>query len=274
MDKTELENLINKPESPNLEFKSEFYKINHSEKAVKDYQRHELVKDILALANNNISTAGEKAYLIVGVSDELIDDKRMVLGVENNLPSSQTILDIVNNFCDPHLSEISLESFTIDRKIIYVVTIPPDPFVRETTKRLTVGKDHYYTEHSVFIRNNQSTSIASANERNEIEKKRRKRLSEKNIPIVLSNSILIGILGGAFFMRVFIASNPTIQNGRLIGSILGIIFFGFIGGLSGYIISSLVELRHGWNLLTTRVKILSSILGLVVVISMVYMFTY
>lgn len=38
---------------------------------IKKRQRHELIKDILALVNGNANVAGETVYLIIGADDDL-----------------------------------------------------------------------------------------------------------------------------------------------------------------------------------------------------------
>jgi hypothetical protein len=85
MDIDNLEKVILQPaESSKLDFKIEPYRLNESkpnnQKDVQKWQDEknqawaELTKDILALANGNIGTATQTAYLIIGADDKLNSD--------------------------------------------------------------------------------------------------------------------------------------------------------------------------------------------------------
>ena len=74
MDSEELGELLRQPEGLKLDFKSEFYKIDHPDNNVKKLHWDEFIKDILALANGNVGVAGQTAHLIIGVGDKLKAD--------------------------------------------------------------------------------------------------------------------------------------------------------------------------------------------------------
>jgi hypothetical protein len=84
----ELRHLIDQPESPSLEFKRELHRIFDKDKNIKDRHRDEFIRDILSLANGNTTTAGEKAYLIIGVEDDFDPDSgRVVRGITKDVPT-------------------------------------------------------------------------------------------------------------------------------------------------------------------------------------------
>ncbi len=90
MKEEELRRLLRRPEDPALEFKREWYKINDTDSNTEKYQRAELIKDILALANGSPSTAGKKALLIIGADKQFgPDGSRVVYDVGNLLPDRE-----------------------------------------------------------------------------------------------------------------------------------------------------------------------------------------
>jgi len=59
-----LAQLLLQKESATLEFKRQIYDLDSSSLEGRKRSKNEMVKDILSLANNNVSSAGEMAYLL------------------------------------------------------------------------------------------------------------------------------------------------------------------------------------------------------------------
>lgn len=120
----EIMQLINQAESPALEFKRELHRIFDTDGNIRSRQRDELIRDILALANGNTTTAGENAYLIFGVDDEFDPESgRNVVGVMGKLPSRREILSIIRRASEPPVEDIVCEQVEVEAKIIFVITI-------------------------------------------------------------------------------------------------------------------------------------------------------
>ena len=62
MDKNHLRALLNRDEGTLLKFRGDPNWIDHEDKNIKNRQRDELIKDILALANGISIEAGERAF--------------------------------------------------------------------------------------------------------------------------------------------------------------------------------------------------------------------
>ncbi|MFC2023491.1 NACHT domain-containing protein [Chloroflexota bacterium] len=177
MDSRELAELLSRDEGLKLDFKRE-YQLHHAEPQVSESEWNELIKDILALANGNVGTARQKAYLIIGAGDELKPDgTRELFDVrEQGLElDRQQILEKVNSYCWPPIPDLSYSELQIEGIWLAVIEIPPSPFVHETTQRLRVF-DKAYSESTVFIRRGESIHPATQAERTQLESEKRRWL--------------------------------------------------------------------------------------------------
>lgn len=167
MEQKELLELLKQKEGPKLEFKQEMYQIQKGDEN-RDFQKHEMIRDILALANGNPSHAWAEGHLIIGATDHFVNDRRELIGVtpQDNLESQ--IIQIVNDACNPKLSHLSCEYIDVDGVTLLVITIPRTPYIIETTKPLkTKGKrgedgrikEQEYSEHVVFVRLGESVTL-------------------------------------------------------------------------------------------------------------------
>ena len=253
----ELRQLLSYPESPNLDFKRKFYSIYDSDQKVKAFQRDELIKDILALANNNTTTAGEKAYLIIGADDKFINGSRKLYDVDVENILARDLLDIINPATDPPLTDITIDFVELDGKRLMVITILPDPYLHETRRQLQTGNKTYYCEHVVFIRNNESVQIASAKERSAIQELRRKRVTEAKMPFTLFGAILGVSIGGPLSVRIIEKSMPNQKSSKVIGGIIGTIVFGWFGAVLSDALKTIVEIKTSWYEFNTTQKLAS-----------------
>jgi predicted HTH transcriptional regulator len=146
MERERVEQLLTQPEGPTLDFKQEWYHLSHSSHDVRRFQRDELVKDIIALANGSATTAGETAYLIIGADDAIgPNGRRELYDVSDPLPSRRELLDKINSACAPALEDLRCEAMEIAGKRLLVIAIPPSPHLHETTRELCPdGKQYQY----------------------------------------------------------------------------------------------------------------------------------
>lgn len=163
------------PEGLKLDFKRKLYAIYHSNPKVRDTQWDEFIKDVLALANGNVGTTQQKGYLIIGVADKLNQQgARELYDVGSVSLSAQQLLQKINAACNPSLPDLDVEIAMIEGKQILVITIPPTPYLHETTRTLKTPKA-IYQESTVFIRRGDGIRPASTSERQAI-------LAEKQSP--------------------------------------------------------------------------------------------
>jgi hypothetical protein len=276
MDQIKLRKLLSSPEGPNLEFKRYFHAIKHADPIVKGYQRDELIRDIVSLANNNTSTAGDNAYLIIGADDRLDEDgKRQLFDVDKSLPDESKLLDIINPAIDPPLAQLICEWVEMDGKRLYVITIPPDGNLHETRRQLKTGENTYYSEHVVFIRHGEKIGIASAKERAAIQELRRKRAYQQNIPLTLFIMIVAVFIGVTSAVNVAKSSTPQLPFlATLIIVIVGALVFGFFGYVVSGILKMAVEVRVDWYRYNKPQKIVVGIFGFLVGIGLLYMWFF
>ncbi|UYD31072.1 ATP-binding protein (plasmid) [Tolypothrix sp. PCC 7712] len=185
MDSTTLRQLVWKPEeSAKLDFKIELYKIYEPKPTTqsdiqewvkaKEQQWAELIKDVIALANGNTGTAAQTGYLVVGADDKLKADGTPTLrDVGNAIPTRKEILQKINSYCQPRLPDIQCEEVVVDGIKLFVVSIPPSPYLHRLSKQLKTPKKEY-SPYTVLIRrgDGEETYEASPKEQIAIEKEK------------------------------------------------------------------------------------------------------
>lgn len=266
MNREDLQLLLGQEESATLEFKRELYKIEDPNGKIKRRQRDELIKDILSLANGNASAAGKIAYLIIGADDKLnADGSRNLYDVGEWTPSKQAILAIVNSACDPPV-EIECETIELERKRIFVITVPPSPHLHETTRVLETPS-RPFTEHVVLTRCDENIRVASARERESILKLKQMHFAEaRKAPPVLLGAGVGAVVGG-----MIIASQMKKTTGSNIGGIVGFVvgafFSGLLGAALGKTYRDCIEIRSDWRRLSIPRRIAFVIVVIVVIVS-------
>lgn len=237
----ELRTLLRRPESATLEFKREFYHLNHPDQQEKEKQRGEFIKDILALANGNATAAGEPAYLIIGADDRLgADGTRALFNVSDVIPDQRTLLGLVNKVCEPTLDTLLCESIVVDGVRLIVITIPATPHLHETMRPLET-RGQSYTEHVVLYRENAQTKVANALQREAFLLLKRRRYADRdNAPPRLLGAVVGAVVGGAMADQ---QGRATLVGGRAARTVAG----GLVGGIVGVGMgTSYRELRRYW----------------------------
>jgi hypothetical protein len=163
MDVEQLRQLVSQPrETAKVDFKIQFYKISEPKplesaaiqkwKDTKDQQWAEIVKDILALTNGNIGTVQQTAYLIIGSDDKLkADGTPNLQDVGNQVPTRKDIYEKVNSYCEPRLPNLDCEIIGLDNQQLFVISIPPSPYVHKLSKQLKTPKKDF-SSHTVLLR--------------------------------------------------------------------------------------------------------------------------
>lgn len=160
MDIDKLKLLITKTENSKLEFKEQWY---HKS------QKNEMIKDIIALTNGNPQTVGEIGYLIIGVEDTTKKIKEVEL-LESVAKLEQTVLQNINNYATPPLTDISFDLFIVNEKKILVVSIPSHNYLISLSKDLQT-KNRTEKRGVTFYRERDIVAIASPDIIREFDKK-------------------------------------------------------------------------------------------------------
>lgn len=261
--------LLLKEEGPTLDFKRKPYLIYAEDKLVKDKQRGELIKDILALANGNAIVAGETAYLVIGASDKKDESgQRALFDVGNHRLTARYVLDIVNPACEPALEDLFCDEVEIDGQRLLIITINPTPYLHETTRRLETS-DAFYNEHTVFVRHNEGTGIASAKERETILQIKRFRFGERRNPPGIPFGVLLGgVVGGIMGYSTAKHRPDNNQNSNESYGIAGTIFGVTLGWTSASIYRNYYEIRSNWHRVPPKWRIpsVTGIIGMSIIL--------
>jgi hypothetical protein len=264
----ELEQLLSQPEGPKLDFKRELNIYANNVKA-KRHAKNELIKDILSLANGNTSVAGEPGYLIIGADNNLqADGSRQIFDVEDRVPTKSDLLKIVNSACRPPLDRIGCQTVTIDREKVFVIAVPPTPYVHETTRDLKTAKTVYH-EHSVFVRHDEDIGFASHEEHMELQAAKAHHFRQrKNVnPFIfgaVNNGFLIGIMSWEQIKDI-----PDINQGTRVVLLIIVTVIGIISGLMyGYIFKELTVVRNEWRWLPLDKRISLIVAGIILLIGL------
>lgn len=253
MDESLLRYLIAGDENPCVEFKQEIYWMlpkGEQRRCAKD----ECAKDILTLANGNCGTVASFKYLIVGVGD-MRDPQlgtRQLFSLEEPLPTSDDLLQLVNERCAPRIEQLLAEPMILDGHRLLVITIPPSPHVHQTTKMLTT-KPHKqdYSPNTIFIRIGSQTRQGTSHERARLKRaKDHHFLPPKQLKlgwilsiILMCVSLITIALGNTLHLPT-----PTII-GYTIAS-FGVTFLA--GGGLIFLHREYMTLAHEWTTYTTQ----------------------
>ena len=184
----ELEALLLKKEDPALDFKLEWYALGHADKAARNRQRDELVKDLLALANGSASTVGRVAHLVAGAADKLpADGSPRTLQDVGDLDVDRIrsrILKQLGSASEPSVPDIDVELLVAHGTRLLVLSVHPSPHLHETTRAIVPARGQY-SERTVFIRSGEGIVVASAADRAAITRLKQIHFHElRNVPPV------------------------------------------------------------------------------------------
>jgi len=260
-----LSRLLLEQEGPAVEFKRHWYGIDAESQQSKNRQRDELIKDVLALANGSVATAGEPAYLIIGAGDTIGDSGRPLYGAEDfPADAGQRVLQLVSSACSPALSNITSEVVTVGDHSVGVLTIHPTPHVHETTRVLNTPSCTY-SQHVAFIRSGDTIQLASASERAALLRRKEQRFREyRNVSPVLYGAAL-GAAVGAMAALTYATQEYSGVGSRLAAMLVGAVVFGFVGWVSGLTYRQVSDVFHAWHRIgpVGRFFALAILLGLI-----------
>jgi hypothetical protein len=255
VDSIGLREIVRLTESATLEFKQALQVYAAGEGGQRN--RHELIKDILALANGSADTAAHEKHLIFGVSDVLTDGSRQFFDVGNQVPTADDLLKMLREHSYPGLERIEAEVVAIDGKRIFVVTNPPTRYLHETTKPLKTPS-RQYTEHTVFMRRGSSVTIASDSDRAAIRRSKQKFFEERHdVPPVAFGAATGALLLAPIGRQRAQERLPHLGvSGELLGgTILGVVG-AIIGAMFGKTTTDIRSIKRQWPELTLAEKLM------------------
>ncbi|HOT92452.1 MAG TPA: putative DNA binding domain-containing protein [Anaerolineae bacterium] len=216
MNPVELQELLSKKEGLKLDFKQEYklYDVppaNTDKRMWDDYVRgqwDELIKDVIALANGNVGTAGQDGLLIIGVDDELPPSgTRQIYDTSQLKITEQQVLAKVNSACDPPIPNLTCERIEVVGKQVVVITIHSSPYFYETSRQLETTKgdfdasgalryfriDKTYSPRTAFVRRGESVFPATDDERRAISFEKVAHLQQKLDYVELDRQLFLEI---------------------------------------------------------------------------------
>ena len=240
----ELLGLLSQQEGPTLEFKRNVPDLDNV------FQCDKMVRDILALVNGNGNVVGEPAYLIWGAANTvnvLGQRARYDVGSDVDAPTIRDrIVHIMRSACHPPINNLQYEVVEVGHERLVVLTIPPSPYVHETTRELTLKakdknrKKRYtkvYTKHTVFMRVGAAVDIAACADRDALRERKQRQFNESNnVSSVLFGAATGGLVGGVFGTK----DDKALMLTRLFNGIAG----SGVGALFGY---AYTALRPRWR---------------------------
>ena len=220
MDAKKLSKLLKKQEDVKLEFKRQMYEL-YSDPETKKRKRknnwNEFLKDIIALANGNIGTSNEDAYLIVGASDKLNGDgSRDLYDIDSLNISRRQLLDILGEVCHPPFEDIHCDSVEFEGRILFIITIPPSNNLYFLDKDLQTSTKKF-SEGTVLLRRKDGEKIYIADDQAKyrIGKEKRNRQSPKksdNYRKLTSPSFIEEQIREGRFSEILSAYSITLNN--------------------------------------------------------------
>jgi len=166
MRREELNNLIEQWENAKVDFKREWYWNNNMPNNIKEVQKNELVKDLIALTNGDVYSTDKTAYLIIGLDDETKEpydfNKSVVLPLDK---LKQQLLTLLNNYAQPEF--LALEIKFVDE--VLVISVPPRGSIISLSKDLKL-KNNTDKKGTTYYRVGEDIRVASSEVVGEFEK--------------------------------------------------------------------------------------------------------
>jgi len=177
----DIEQLLHEEESTSLDFKSEAYKFS----GANEFQKSELLKDILAFAN---AWRRSTAYILLGVK-EVKGGRSIPVGITDELDDAQ-LQEFINKKTQRPLT-FAYKTYTVDNLKIGVIEIPTQQ------RPLYITKDYGKLRRNIVpIRIGSSTSEASPDDVIKMaQAERKKHIELPNLEVLLAdieNETLLG----------------------------------------------------------------------------------
>jgi len=154
----ELKAIINDGENAKVDFKRDWYWNDNMPNNIKEVQKNELVKDLIALTNGDVYSTDKTAYLIIGIDDEtreVYDFDKSVVSPLDKL--KQQLLTFLNNYAQPEFLALDIEF--VDE--VLVISIPPRGSLISLSKDLKL-KNNTDKKGTTYYRVGEDIRVASS----------------------------------------------------------------------------------------------------------------
>ncbi len=276
-----LEQLLSLEECGWLDFKQEMYKVADKKARDYDWQKNEMVRDILSLVNGNTHSAGKPAYLVIGAGDNRNPDgSRPLFDVGNVALPKRQIMDWANAYAEPAVEEINTHLVSYQGKRLFVIEILPSRHVHKIKRLLQTGHNNKYHENTIFMRAGDNIITAGPEQALALQraKKHTHNINRYVNPILLL-SVSFALVFGTMNWVAIGENLPSTQNTiSTMGTQKGLLFlrlffgalFGILGAGFGWSIMEFQDFRIRWVRATTKGKIGLSILFILAVVFVVW----
>ncbi len=247
--------LKSKKEEDSFDFKQKL-KLYQADGKVSEYQRDELIKDILGLANGNGQIVRQTKYLIIGADDKQFDEQgmRVLYNVDYPVPPQSDVIKWVNSACSPAIVGVQCGTQIINGASLFVIAIPPTFDIHETTRELNASG--HFNKYTVFMRQDEHTVPASVRDGVAIEKlKHMYRHEVANPSAVWLGAIIGAIISLVFWTAGYNSKDVDSDLLNIIGRIVIITVGAFGGAEMGWISQLWRTTRYDWRYMTSRQKI-------------------
>lgn len=253
-------------ESGWLDFKRDMYAVFDKQAKNHEWQRNELTRDIISLANGNTQSVGKTAYLIIGAANARnSDNSRDLFDVDKFELSKKQIMDWVNAFAEPPVEEIYPHFITYQDKRLFVIEVPPSRYVHKITRPLQTDKVTIYHKNYAFLRMGEDIHHADDAQVATLRAAKQSHFAySKNVNPLWFGPVLGAIALGSINWVGFLSLIPEGQNLIEIFGVLTInVTFRFIaavtgaalGGAFGYAVQRMKLLHPVWIIATKKQKI-------------------
>ena len=169
----EISLLLEKEESPTLEFKKQWYWDDTTPPGEMSDKWGELIKDLISLANGYINKVGQHRYLIFGFSEteRIISnvDISSIKQLKNLAKFKKNLLQRMEKYTKPSLLELNVEMVMLDSDALLVFEIPCPTHLVELKNELKT-KTRHLDEGAVLVRKGQKSDEVRTATPDEIER--------------------------------------------------------------------------------------------------------
>ena len=167
MTREELNNLIEQWENAKVDFKRQWYWNDNMPNNIKETNKNELVKDLIALTNGDVYSTDKRAYLIVGIDDNTREiynfDKSAILPLDK---LKQQLFTLLNNYAQPEFLALDIE--LVDE--VLIISIPPRGSLISLSKDLKLKNNNTDKKGTTYYRVGEDIRVASSEVVGEFEK--------------------------------------------------------------------------------------------------------
>jgi len=156
----ELRDLIEQWENAKVDFKCQWYWNDNMPNNIKETNKNELVKDLLALTNGDVYSIEKTAYLLIGIDNNTRNISKK-FNKDSILPLDklkQQLLTLLNNYAQPEFLALDIE--LVDE--VLVISVPPRGSLISLSKDLKLKNNNTDKKGTTYYRVGEDIRVASS----------------------------------------------------------------------------------------------------------------